>query len=55
MYQVLISLEIMLTLGHKTQVEFRSYFSGKKLRLMGREIRYLFHYNLVNDSLNSGM
>jgi hypothetical protein len=26
--------------AHKTQVEFRSHFSGKKVRLMGREIRY---------------
>ena len=26
---------------HKTQVEFRPHFSGKKLRSMGREIRYL--------------
>jgi hypothetical protein len=27
--------------AHKTQVEFRSHFSGKKVRLMGQEIRYL--------------
>jgi len=26
---------------HKAQVEFRSHFSGKKVRLMGREIQYL--------------
>jgi hypothetical protein len=25
--------------AHKTQVEFRSHFSGKKVRLMGQEIR----------------
>jgi len=25
---------------HKTQVEFKSHFSGKKVRLMGREIWY---------------
>jgi len=25
--------------AHKTQVEFMSHFSGKKVRLMGREIR----------------
>jgi hypothetical protein len=29
-----------LPLAHKTQVEFRSHFSGKKVRLMGREIQY---------------
>ena len=28
--------------AHKTQVEFRSLFRGKKVCLMGREIRYLF-------------
>ena len=33
--------------AHKTQVEFRSYFSGKKVRLMGREIRHLFTYFLT--------
>jgi hypothetical protein len=27
-----------LCLAHKTQVEFRSHFSGKKVRLMGLEI-----------------
>ena len=25
---------------HKTQVEFRSHFSGKNVGLMGQEIRY---------------
>jgi len=27
-------------MAHKTQVEFKSHFSGKKVRLMGQEIRY---------------
>ena len=30
-----------LPLVYKTQVEFRSYFSGKKVRLMVQEIRYI--------------
>ena len=30
--------------AYKTQVEFRSHFSGKKVRLMVREIRYLEEY-----------
>jgi len=34
-----LNLEIILTSAHKTQVEFRSHFSGKKVCLMGREIR----------------
>jgi len=34
-----LSLEIILTLGAQTQVEFRSHFLGEKVRLMGREIR----------------
>ena len=29
--------------AHKTQVEFRSHFSGKKVHLMGWEIRYIYH------------
>jgi hypothetical protein len=46
--RVFISLEIISS-AHKTQVEFGSHFSGKKVRLMGREIRYHattfgFHY-----------
>ena len=28
---------------YKTQVDFRSHFSGKKVRLIIREIRYLFN------------
>jgi len=27
------------------QVEFRSHFSGEKVRLMGREIRYIRDYS----------
>ena len=27
-------------MAHKMQVKFRSHFSGKRVRLMGREIRY---------------
>ena len=30
-----------LPLAYKTQVDFRSHFSGKKVRLMVREIRYI--------------
>ena len=37
-------------MAHKTQVEFRSHFSGKKLRLMGREIWQL---NLVEANIFS--
>ena len=29
-----------LPLAYKTQVDFRSHFSGKKVRLIVREIRY---------------
>ena len=29
-------------MAHKTQVEFRSHFSGKKVRLMDQEIQYYF-------------
>jgi len=39
--RVFISLEIYLPSVHKMQVEFRSHFTGKKVQLMGREIRYI--------------
>ena len=29
--------------AYKTQVDFRSHFSGKKVRLIVREIRYFIH------------
>ena len=50
---VIFSLEILekkimnviyLPSAHKTQVEFRSHFSGKKVRLMGREIQHIYIY-----------
>ena len=34
--------------AYKTQVDFRSHFSGKKVRLIVREIRYLeFHVDYI--------
>ena len=41
--RVFISLEIISS-AHKTKVEFRAHFSGKKVRLMGREIQYIDLY-----------
>ena len=32
---------------YKTQVEFKSHFSGKKVRLMVREIRYTVHNIMI--------
>ena len=32
-----------LPLAYKMQVDFRSHFSGKKVRLIVREIRYIVH------------
>jgi len=42
MYGYLLVWKYYLLSAHKTQVKFRSHFSGKKVRLMGREIRYFF-------------
>ena len=39
--KVFISLGIILPSAHKMQVKFRSHFSEKKVRLMGREIQYI--------------
>ena len=40
-----------LPLAYKTQVEFRSHFSGKKVRLMVREIWYFkIHTKLLAGS-----
>ena len=36
-----------LPLSYKTQVEFRSHFSGKKVHLMVREIRYIITLTAV--------
>ena len=53
--QVFISLEIILTSARKTQVEFRSHFSGKKVRLMGREIWYLVRISAFFINENTDM
>ena len=37
--------------AYKTQVDFRSHFSGKKVRLMVREIRYLKLMKLIFECI----
>ena len=37
-----------LTSAYKTQVDFRSHFSGKKVRLVVREIRYITIINKLS-------